>query len=85
MKFMKIVFPPHSDNRKLLLNGFIACRLVAKGASASGRRRGRAADEVVETIWVHIGLHYLKPFRSTFQLCKDLPDHVENNDRRIVL
>ena len=63
-KIMKSQLTSHPETKRLLSEGFIVLCLTAvpnKDADESERNRFVAIEH-----WMHIGIHYYKPFRSTY-------------------
>ena len=82
---MKKIFPVGSSLRKKLIEGFIVLQLEGV-ERPNGDHAAQAVFGQGDVVWLHIGLMYLRPYRPTFQLMHDLPDHVENaGGERIVL
>lgn len=62
---MRKRFPPNSEARNLLLEGFVVMCLTGEPSAEDYEDVVMADDSAFVTAYFHVGLHYLRPFRPT--------------------
>lgn len=78
LRAMKAAFPAHSEARTGLLDGFVVVRFTNMPSETSlGPLVGDAAQ--AKDLWLHVGLHYLCPYRPTFMLVTEAPGKAEED------
>ena len=81
---MKKAFPPGSDARKLLLEGFVAFRLDGEPAASGSDSEALIEMEGFLSVYYHVGLMYVRPFRPTLMLLEEAhcPSEAPTEDGR---
>lgn len=86
LKHMRERFKPKSKDRGLLLDGFVVLRIVGGPDTDDYETLLGPGGDICEVL-LHVGLHYLKPFRPTFLelVCAEAGNEMPaSNGRRYV-